>query len=70
MFGPVTEVQILKIFDQKKNPSSNETKRTSYDLLISRGKSRFVDEVQILNSELRSSAGLLIELQKAGREES
>ena len=54
----------------RKNPSSNETKRTSYDLLISRGKSRFVDEVQILNSELRSSAGLLIELQKAGREKS
>ena len=36
------------------------------DVLISRGKSRFVDEVHILDAELRSSAELLTELQKSG----
>ena len=37
--------------------------------MISRGKSRFVDEVYIPNAELRSSAELLSELQKAGGRE-
>ena len=36
------------------------------DVLISRGKSRFVDEVHILDAELRSSAELLTEPQKSG----
>ena len=44
---------------------SNDTQRTSYDM-ISRWKSRFVDEVRIPNAELRSRAEVLSELQKAG----
>ena len=40
------------------------TQRTSYGL-ISRGKSRFVDELHMSNVELRSSAEILSELQKA-----
>ena len=68
IFGPVIEVQILKIIDQYgleiAIPSRNDSTRTSY-VMISRGKSRFVDEVHIPNAELRSSAELLSELQKA-----
>ena len=69
---PVIEVQIVKILDtcglEIAVPSPNDSKRTSY-VMISRGKSRFVDEVHIPNAELRSSAELLFELQKAeGRE--
>ena len=46
--GPVIEVQIVKILDQCgleiAIPSPNDTQRTTYGV-ISRGKSRFVDEV-------------------------
>ena len=57
---PVIEVQIVKILDQcgleNAIPSPNDRQRTSY-VMISRGKSRFVDgEVHIPNAELRSSA--------------
>ena len=64
---PVIEVQIVKILDtcglEIAIPSPNDSKRTSY-VMISRGKSRFVDEVHIPNAELRSSAEFLFELQK------
>ena len=70
--GPIIEVQILKTLDQYgldiAIPSPNDSTRTSY-VMISRGKSRFVDAVNIPNADLRSSAVLLSELQKAeGRE--
>ena len=59
----VIEVQIVKILDQYglevAIPSLNDY------VMISRGKSRFVDGVRILNAELRSSAELLSELQKS-----
>ena len=72
IFGPINEVQILKILDQYGHeiatPSPHDSTRTSY-VLISRGKSRFVDEIHVPNAELWSSAELLSELQKAeGRE--
>ena len=41
------------------------SRRTSSYVLISRGKNRFVDELQIPNAELRSSTVLLSELEKA-----
>ena len=73
IIGPVIEVQIVKIIDhcgfEIAVPSPNDRERTFY-VMISRGKSRFVDEVHIPNAELRSSADLLIELQKAEGEES
>ena len=66
--GPISEVQIEKIIDQYglaiAIPSTNDTQRTLY-VLISRGKSRFVDEIDIPNAELRSSAELLSERQKS-----
>ena len=70
--GPVIEVQIVKILDQYgleiASPSHNNTQRTSH-VMISRGKSRFVDEIHIPTAKLRYSAELLSELQKAeGRE--
>ena len=69
IIGPVIEVLIVKIIDQYgfeiAIPSPNDTERTSY-VLISRGKSRFVDEVHIPNAALRSSEELLTELQKSG----
>ena len=68
IIGPTIEVQIVKILDhyglEIAIPSPNERERTS-DVMISRGKSRFVDKVHIPNAELRSSAELLTELQKA-----
>ena len=45
-------------------PSPNDHERTS-DVVISGGKSRFVDEIRIPKAELRSSAELLSELQKS-----
>ena len=67
--GPVIEVQIVKILDQKvleiASASPNDKERTSYGM-ISRGKNWFVDEVHILNAELRTSAELLTELQQSG----
>ena len=50
-------------------PSPNDHVRTSY-VVISRGKSRFVDEVHIPNAALRSSQELLTELQKSDGKES
>ena len=68
IFGPVIKVQIAKILDQCgleiAIPSSTDTKRTSY-VMISTGKSRFVDEVHVPKAELRSSAELLSEFQKS-----
>ena len=68
IIGSVIEVQIVIILDQYgleiAIPSPNGKQWTS-DVMISRGKSRFVDEVRIPNAELRSSAELLTELQKA-----
>ena len=68
VIGPVIEVLIVKILDQygleTAIPSPNDTERTPY-VMISRGKSRFVDEVHIPNALLRSSALLLNELQKS-----
>ena len=59
IIGPVIEVQIVKILDQDgleiAIPSPNDRGRTSY-VMISRGKSRFVDEVHFPFAELRSSA--------------
>ena len=50
--GPVTEVQIVNILDsyglEIAIPSPDNSKRTSY-ILISRGNSRFVDELHIPN---------------------
>ena len=70
IIGPVIEVQIVKVLDQHgleiANPSPKDTGRTSH-FMISRGKSRFVDEVNIPNAEL-DSADLLTELQKADGE--
>ena len=62
----------MKILDQYgleiAIPLPNDTKRTSY-VMTSRGKSRFVDEIHFPDTELRSSAQMLSELQKAeGRE--
>ena len=70
--GQVSEVQTEKILDQYgleiAIPSLNGFTRTS-NVMISSGKSRFKDEVDIPNAELRSSTELLSELQKAeGRE--
>ena len=52
LMGPVIEVQIVKILDQYgleiAIPSLNERERTSY-VMISRQKSRFVDEIHIHN---------------------
>ena len=49
-------------------PSPSDHVRTSY-VVISRGKSRFVDEVHIPNAGLRPSAELRTELQRSeGRE--
>ena len=68
IIGPVIEFQIVTILDQYGSeiliPSPNDSTRTSY-VLKSGGKSRFVDEVHTPNTELRSSAELLSELQKA-----
>ena len=56
IIGPVIEVKIVKIIDQYgfgiATPSSNDTERTS-NVMISRGKSRFVEEIHIPNAELR-----------------
>ena len=53
--GPVVEVQIVKILLQDglgiAMPSPDDRERTSYGM-ISRGKSRFVDEIHIPNAEL------------------
>ena len=69
IIGPAIEVQIVKILDQHglgiASPSPNDRQRT-FNVMISRGKSRFVDEVHIPNAALRASAELLTELQKAG----
>ena len=66
IIGPVIEIQIVKMIDQYglefAIPSPNDTERTSY-VLISREKSRYVDDVHIPNAELRSSAELLNERQ-------
>ena len=68
IIGPVIEVQVVKIIDQYgleiAISSPTDTQRTSY-VVISRGKSRFVDEVHIPTADLRSSAELLSELKKA-----
>ena len=57
----VIEVQIVKILDQYgleiAIPSPNGSQRT-FCAMISRGRSRFVDEVHIPNPELRSNAEL------------
>ena len=59
--GPVIEDQIVKILDQCgleiAIPSPNDHERTSY-VVISRGKSRFVDEVHIPDAVLRPSPGI------------
>ena len=61
-------VQIVQIIDnvglEIANPSPNDGERTSY-VMISRGKSRFVDEIHIPNAELRSTLQLLSERQKS-----
>ena len=66
--GPDIEVQIVKILDQYgleiAIPSPSERERTSY-VLISRGKSRFVDAIPIPQAELRPSAELLPDFQKS-----
>ena len=66
--GPVIEVQIVKILDQYgleiAIPSLNEREQTSY-VMISRQKSRFVDEIHIPNATLRSSAEHLTEIQES-----
>ena len=58
----------MKILDQYgleiAIPSPNDRERTSY-VMISRGKSRFVDAIHIPNVELRTRAELLSELQKS-----
>ena len=60
------EVQIVKILDQYgleiTIPSLNERERTSH-VVISRGKSRFVDAIHMPKAKLRSSAELLSEFQ-------
>ena len=65
--GPDIEVQIVEILDQYGHeiaiPSPNDSTRTTH-VTISRGRSRFVDEVHIPIAELRSSAELLTELQE------
>ena len=70
--GPVIEVPIVKILDQYgfeiAIPSPNDRQRTSH-VMISGGKSRFVNEVHFPNTQLRSSAELLSEQQKAEGEE-
>ena len=62
IIGRVIEVQIVKILDsygiEIAIPSPNGSRRTSY-VLISRWKSRFVDELHIPNAEFRPSAELL-----------
>ena len=63
IIGPVIEVQVLKIAI----PSPNDSTRTPY-VMISRGKSQFVDEVHIPKTELRSSAELFNELQQQKEE--
>ena len=69
IIGPVIEVQIVKILDQygldNAIPSPNDSTRTSY-VVISRGKRPLVNEIQIPNAELRSSAELLFDLPKSG----
>ena len=72
ILGPFIEVQIVTILDQYglefATPSPNDRQRTSC-VMISRRKSRFVDEVHVPNAELRSSAEFLTERQKSeGRE--
>ena len=71
IIGPVIEVEIVKILERHgfeiAIPSPNDHVRTSY-VVISREKSRFVDEVHIPNAVLRSSAELLTELQRSGGE--
>ena len=68
LIGPVIEVHVVQVFGNHglecDIPSPNNPKRTSW-VVISSGKSRFVDEVHIPNAELRSSAELLTGLQKA-----
>ena len=58
----------MKILDQYgleiAIPSPNDRERTS-NVMISRGKSRFVDAIHIPNAELRTRAELLSELQKS-----
>ena len=62
LIGPIIEVQIAI-------PSPNERDRTSC-VALSRGKSRFVDEIHIPKAELRSSAALLSGFQKSEEGES
>ena len=73
ILGPVIEVKIVKILERYgleiAIPSPNDHVRTSH-VVISRGKSWFVDEVHIHNAALRSSQELLTELQKSGGKES
>ena len=68
IIGPVIEVQIVKILDQYglviAIPSPNDGEQTSYEM-ISRGRSRFVDESHMPKAEPRSSAELLTECQKS-----
>ena len=65
--------QIVKIHDQYgfeiAIPSPNERERTSC-VMMSRGRSRFVDEIHIPKAELRASAALLSEFEKSGGGES
>ena len=65
--GPIIKAQIVKILDQYRLeiaiPSPTYRQSTSH-VMISRGKSRFVNEVHVPNAE-RSSAESLAELQNA-----
>ena len=58
----------MKILDQYgleiAIPSPDDTELTS-DVMISRGKSRFVDAIHVPNAVLRSSEESLIELQNS-----
>ena len=71
--GAVIELKIVKILDKYgleiAIPSPDERERTSY-VVISRGKSRFVDEIHIPKAGLRSGAEWFSELQKSGGGES
>ena len=68
IFGPVIEVQSVKILNQYgfeiAIPSPDDHVPTSY-VVISRKKSRFVDEVHIPDAGLRPSSEQLTELQRS-----
>ena len=68
LIGPVIEDQSVKILtnvDLELQSHHPMIRNAHLMFLISRGKSRFVDEVHNPNAEIRSSADLLSELQKA-----